>query len=360
LLPGTYQLQELDNYFDPVAFFRLVKFYSPKSMCCCRGNNGTHIVIKDMDVLARDIFPAYFKHTNFLSFARQLNFYGFRKVKSKDYCIYHHDYFQNNRTELLSFIRRQASDSHHDHPPAIGTNAVAAASTNTSEVIELKEKVNRLTTTVTALHQEVADLKSLVTSLVDVIQSHSAQLQQQHVSHVTTGDTVDDIPTSYSESYNDAMDESLKPKATTPNQSFVDIPYQESYSEEPPTVHVNESPSAKRQKTSSEPSYSYATVAQKEGCIPLSMDMATTAQWEYQNQQDRWLTSTSVSENESHVSIDETHNSANPVAAAVSLQDAAYECTVDNIFGFEDLTWFALFEEDVSHKTDDHTFAPQA
>ena len=38
----------------------------------------------------------------------------------------------------------------------------------------------------------------------------------------------------------------------------------------------------------------------------------------------------------------------------------ARECSVDTDFSYEDLAWFALFEEDVSHSTDDQIFAPQA
>lgn len=44
--------------------------------------SGTSFIIKDPDMVAKELLPKYFKHSNFSSFVRQLNMYGFHKNKA--------------------------------------------------------------------------------------------------------------------------------------------------------------------------------------------------------------------------------------------------------------------------------------
>jgi predicted site-specific integrase-resolvase len=81
-------------------------------------DNGDSFVVKDVNQFAESVLPQYFKHSNFSSFARQLNFYGFRKVKAEPiltadfdartacYVRFYHEKFQKNRPDLLAQIKR--------------------------------------------------------------------------------------------------------------------------------------------------------------------------------------------------------------------------------------------------------------
>ncbi len=68
-------------------------------------DDGKLLVIKDKKAFEREILPLFFKHKNFGSFTRQLNFYGFRRVQvtSKKFAsVYFHIY--ENTFELTCFL----------------------------------------------------------------------------------------------------------------------------------------------------------------------------------------------------------------------------------------------------------------
>jgi hypothetical protein len=85
---------------------------------CSWADDGDMFVVKNPDRFAEDIIPQYFDHNKFSSFARQLNFYGFRKIQTRPlrnddfdratakWVTFHNENFKRGRLDLLQKIQR--------------------------------------------------------------------------------------------------------------------------------------------------------------------------------------------------------------------------------------------------------------
>ncbi|KAE9272682.1 hypothetical protein PF008_g30041 [Phytophthora fragariae] len=136
---------------------------SPPAVACW-SDTGSSFIIKLPREFAKTMLPRYFKHNNFSSFVRQLNFYGFRKHKkdeivvssdedeSKNWWEFYHEKFLRGRQELMAQIRRKT----YSEP----------ASPDHEEVETLKQSVQSLQGQVSELMGQLSDLTGLVKSLL--------------------------------------------------------------------------------------------------------------------------------------------------------------------------------------------------
>jgi len=138
-------------------------------------------IVKDPDQFAAQIIPQYFDHNKFSSFARQLNFYGFRKMQSKPirnsdfdantakHVTFYNENFKRGRHDLLKKIQRSTRGG--------GNNA---GQDTQREIQHLKEKVASLEQTIQDLQSKQEDrVRRLEIDMLGRMEQIMLVLQQQ-------------------------------------------------------------------------------------------------------------------------------------------------------------------------------------
>lgn len=152
--------------------------------------DGEMFVVKDPDMFAAQVIPQYFDHNKFSSFARQLNFYGFRKMQSKpirnsDYDVgtakhvtFFNENFKRGRCDLLKKIQRSTrggTNTTQDHQREIQTLR-DHVSTLEQKIVDMaaqsEERIRRL---------ELDMLARMEQLMLTVQRQQQAQLQLQKV-----------------------------------------------------------------------------------------------------------------------------------------------------------------------------------
>lgn len=138
-------------------------------------DGGTTFVVKDIEKFQAEIIPEFFKHNNFSSFVRQLNFYGFRKIKSdplrirdaeiseeSKYWKFRHEKFQQGREDLLVEIRKSNNNDNTE-----------------------KQEIDMLRQEVATLKDELGSVRAEMQQMMEIIERfqehHSNQKMEQAI-----------------------------------------------------------------------------------------------------------------------------------------------------------------------------------
>eukprot|EP00300_Choanocystis_sp_HF-7_P004228 c13240_g1_i1.p1 GENE.c13240_g1_i1~~c13240_g1_i1.p1 ORF type:complete len:338 (+),score=57.74 c13240_g1_i1:1-1014(+) len=137
---------------------------------------GATFVVYQPTLFSNSVLPNFFKHSNFQSFIRQLNLYGFHKLKqAPDWHEFAHPLFKRGRKELLKDIKRKIATStktkkqssrkaaEAPKPPSNGTPSntdtpTPLPPTSTNMYMDLLTRIERLEKQNKHLEQQNLDL----------------------------------------------------------------------------------------------------------------------------------------------------------------------------------------------------------
>jgi hypothetical protein len=133
-------------------------------------DHGETFVIKDADKFAEVIIPTAFKHSKFASFVRQLNFYGFRKVRpdavsQAHWWEFRHPYFKRDEPELIAKIKKSVHFDSNGQPVIVKSeNGATVEGSVAGETAALELETMR--TRMSQMEDRISELTGLVQLLL--------------------------------------------------------------------------------------------------------------------------------------------------------------------------------------------------
>lgn len=133
-------------------------------------HDGLSFLVTNRELFVQKILPKYFKHSNFASFVRQLNMYGWHKVQDANSGSLHSDEkwqfinpnFQQGKPELLDkIVRNKTSDDHHNNEQSNSSNNNSNNTNNQGfDVSLLINELNTLKANQMKITQELSRVRS--------------------------------------------------------------------------------------------------------------------------------------------------------------------------------------------------------
>lgn len=122
---------------------------------CTWTEDGDMFVVKNPELFASEIIPQYFDHNKFSSFARQLNFYGFRKIQTKP--IRNED-FDQSTAKHVTFFNEKFKRGRYDLLKEIQRSTRGGGAQ--ASLADQAREMDTMRSTVASLEQRVADLEA--------------------------------------------------------------------------------------------------------------------------------------------------------------------------------------------------------
>ena len=140
-------------------------------------SDGTSFTVFDSERLAKQEFQKYFKHVNYNSFVRNLNSYGFKKVRLETKDInatmchrYSHESFIKNNKQLLRRIKSKRRKRKYAGNPVHLNNKVQSKN---SSYISLQKENMIFELANETLRQEIVRLKAEIVEVRNTIQENN-------------------------------------------------------------------------------------------------------------------------------------------------------------------------------------------
>ncbi|KAL6928870.1 hypothetical protein ACO0SA_002200 [Hanseniaspora valbyensis] len=149
-------------------------------------DEGKSFVIKDSNLFSVTILPRLFKHSNYASFVRQLNKYGFHKIKQQN-PVNINNSKKDGRSDLLKNIKRQESSSANKDANLHNKMDLLLNDENSSilldKLLKLEKRFNDISQKqeerIKYLEIELNDLKSKNSNNIPSSSTKSQENQQQ-------------------------------------------------------------------------------------------------------------------------------------------------------------------------------------
>ncbi|KAJ9073337.1 Flocculation suppression protein [Entomophthora muscae] len=143
--------------------------------------DGQSFGVHDCSEFSQTVLPKHFKHSNWQSFVRQLNMYGFSKISDAFHLSisasweFRHPAFKRGRPDLYSSIKRRA--------PKVSTKATPAVSTSSHSPqpsSECPSTIEHLSAKLEALEHRVEWQANIIGNLQDQLTASHKAHQHDH------------------------------------------------------------------------------------------------------------------------------------------------------------------------------------